>query len=76
MMHFNNRGQISAPMIERAIPTEVLVYTREQFRAILARQPEWKVRAALEDGNIPSSNVAHAVEWLEERAVEHRGYWS
>ena len=52
------------------------VYTREAFRAILARQPEWKIRVALEEGNIPSSNVEHAVEWLEEQASQHRGYWS
>ena len=43
------------------------VYTREAFRAILAGQPEWKIRAALEEGNIPSSNVEHAIEWLEEQ---------
>lgn len=57
--------------------TETTVYTREAFRAILARQPEWKVRDALEEGNIPSSNIAHAIEWLEEQeqAQQHRGYW-
>jgi hypothetical protein len=57
---------------------EVSVYSREAFRAILARQPEWKVRAALEEGNIPSSNIKHAVEWLEEqeRTQQHQGYWS
>lgn len=52
------------------------VYTREAFRAILARQPEWKIRAALEEGNIPSSNINHAIEWLEEQAQQHLGYWS
>lgn len=61
------------------------LYTREAFRAILSRQPEWKVRAALEEGNIPSSNVEHALEWLEEQEHlaheqheqhEHKGYWS
>ncbi|CAN7247466.1 hypothetical protein [Massilia sp. LjRoot122] len=76
MMHLNNRVQSSAPTIERSIQAEASIYTREQFRAILARQPEWKVRAALEEGNIPSSNIAQAIEWLEEQAVEHRGYWS
>lgn len=76
MMHLNTHVRSSAPMIERSVPTEASVYTREEFRAILARQPEWKVRVALEDGNIPSSNIAHALEWLEEQAAEHRGYWS
>lgn len=54
------------------------VYSRDAFRAILARQPEWKIRAALEEGNIPSSNIEHAVEWLEEheQAHGHHGYWS
>jgi hypothetical protein len=58
------------------------LYTREAFRALLARQPEWKVRAALEEGNIPSSNIEHALEWLEEQeqeahqAQQHQGYWS
>lgn len=42
------------------------VYSREAFRAILARQAEWDIRAALEEGNIPSSNVEHAIEWLTE----------
>lgn len=47
------------------------VYTREAFRAILARQPEWKIRAALEEGNIPSSNIEHALEWLAEQQRAH-----
>lgn len=62
-----------------ALPDDLTpVYTREAFRAILARQPEWKIRAALEEGNIPSSNIEHALEWLEEQeqAQLHRGYWS
>lgn len=59
-----------------AVHTPAPVYTREAFRAILARQPEWKIRAALEEGNIPSSNINHAIEWLEEQAQEHSGYWS
>lgn len=42
------------------------VYSREAFRAILERQAEWDIRAALEEGNIPSSNVEHAIEWLTE----------
>jgi hypothetical protein len=57
------------------LTTETPVYSREAFRAILARQPEWKIRAALEDGNIPSSNVAHAVEWLNEQEHHHPTYW-
>ncbi|WP_156895633.1 hypothetical protein [Massilia putida] len=54
------------------------IYSREAFRAILARQPEWKIRAALEEGNIPCSNVEHAIEWLEEqeRAQQYRRSWS
>ena len=76
MMQLNSHIRSSSPVSERSVPIEVPVYTREEFRAILARQPEWKVRAALEDGNIPSSNIAHAIEWLEEQAAEHRGYWS
>jgi hypothetical protein len=54
------------------------IYSREAFRALLARHPEWKIRAALEEGNIPCSNVEHAIEWLEEheRASPYRGYLS
>ena len=56
----------------------VPVYSREAFRAILARHPEWKVRVALEEGNIPFPNVKHALEWLEEQGQCHarRGYLS
>jgi hypothetical protein len=75
MMRFNVGHQHPVPRLKPS-PVEVPVYTREAFRAILARQPEWKVRAALEDGNIPSSNIEHALEWLEEQASQHRGYWS
>ena len=60
----------------QAVNASMPPYTREAFRAILARQPEWKIRAALEEGNIPSSNIEHAVEWLEEQAQQHTGYWS
>ena len=54
------------------------IYSREAFRALLARQPESKIRVALEEGNIPCTNIAHAIEWLDEqeRARQHRGYWS
>jgi hypothetical protein len=54
------------------------LYTREAFRALLARQPEWKIRAALEEGNIPSSNIEHAIEWLDEleQAQRRHGYLS
>ena len=76
MMQFNIGHRRSVGNIEHSTRPEVPVYTREQFRAILARQPEWKVRAALEDGNIPSSNIGHAMEWLEEQTSQHRGYWS
>jgi len=62
---------------EHGARNEVSVYTREAFRAILARQPEWKIRSALEEGNIPSSNIEHAMEWLQEQeqSRKHRGYW-
>jgi hypothetical protein len=67
MVHFNiNSGNPERPLEHSAHP-EACVYTREAFRAILARQPEWKIRAALEEGNIPSSNIEHAVEWLKEQ---------
>jgi hypothetical protein len=59
-----------------ALDTSKPIYTREAFRAILARQPEWKIRDALEDGNIPSPNIEHAIEWLEELASQQSGYWS
>jgi hypothetical protein len=61
--------------LEHFTPTEDPVYTREAFRAILARQPEWRIRAALEEGNIPSSNIEHAVEWLEEQERRRPNYW-
>jgi hypothetical protein len=48
------------------------IYSREAFREILSRQPEWKVRAALEEGNIPSPHEQEAREWLEEKAAEYR----
>ena len=59
-----------------AANSHVPPYTREAFRAILARQPEWKIRAALEEGNIPSSNIEHAVEWLEEQERQYPRYLS
>ena len=74
MIHFNSRYGTSERMPERCAHAEASVYSREAFRAILARQPEWKIRAALEEGNIPSSNIEHAVEWLEEQARQHSGY--
>lgn len=52
---------------ELAMYPKPFIYTREAFRAILARQPEWKIRAALEEGNIPRFNVEHVIEWLEDR---------
>ena len=74
MFHFTNHNVNVERMPEHAVQAETAVYTREAFRAILARQPEWKIRAALEEGNIPSSNIEHAVEWLEEQARQHTGY--
>ena len=74
MFHFTNQTGNADRIPERAVQSEAAVYTREAFRAILARQPEWKIRAALEEGNIPSSNIAHAVEWLAEQEQQHSGY--
>jgi len=78
MMQFNfgrGNGRVKP---EHSTRQAAPVYSREAFRAILARQPEWKIRVALEEGNIPFSNVKHAVEWLEEqeRGHAHRGYLS
>lgn len=71
MFQFNNdRGHHEFAPEHPARSTRT-VYTREAFRAILARQPEWKIRDALEEGNIPSSNIVHAIEWLEEREQMH-----
>ena len=67
-----DRMPATAPLATQPVEP---VYTREAFRAILARQPEWKIRAALEEGNIPASNIAHAVEWLEEQENMPRAYW-
>ena len=61
---------------DHVVNVDVAIYTREAFRAILARQPEWKIRTALEEGNIPSSNIEHAVEWLEEQSLQRPRYLS
>jgi hypothetical protein len=74
MIYFDASRERANP--NHAASAQAPVYTREAFRAILARQPEWKIRAALEEGNIPSSNIEHAVEWLDEQAQQHTGYWS
>ena len=74
MMQSNSRYGNPERMAEHAAHTEASIYSREAFRAILARQPEWKIRAALEEGNIPSSNIAHAQEWLAEQEQQHSGY--
>ena len=76
MFHLRANRSGAERQTRPAAQFDIPVYTREAFRAILARQPEWKIRAALEEGNIPRSNVAHAIEWLEEQASHHRGYWS
>jgi DNA-binding IclR family transcriptional regulator len=70
----NNR----ALKVSHAAHSAAPLYTREAFRALLARQPEWKIRAALEEGNIPSSNINDAIEWLDEleQARQHRSYLS
>jgi hypothetical protein len=78
MFQFNfGRGNSSAHPAH-ADQSVVPVYSREAFRAILARQPEWRIRAALEEGNIPCCNIEHAIEWLDEqeRVRQHQGYWS
>jgi hypothetical protein len=78
MIQFNfgrgNRSVKPEPSAQSVAP----IYSREAFRAILARQPDWKIRAALEEGNIPCSNIEHAIEWLDERQRlrPHQGYWS
>lgn len=75
----NNAGKAIHAINGRHVTQTVTpVYTREAFRTILERQPEWKIRAALEEGNIPSSNIEHAVEWLDEleQARHHHGYLS
>lgn len=66
----NSPREFSPEHTDAAAP----VYSREAFRAILARQPEWKIRTALEEGNIPSSNIDDAIEWLDEleNANRHR----
>jgi aminoglycoside phosphotransferase (APT) family kinase protein len=78
MMIQFNASRHSAEHKVDALNLQPSPYTRDAFRAILARQPEWKVRAALEEGNIPSSNIEHAVEWLEEQEQthQHQGCWS
>ena len=45
------------------------IYSREAFRALLDRQPESKVREALEHGNIPHCHRQDALNWLEARAT-------
>lgn len=79
MFQFNTSGGSVDYQPSHAADTEVSLYTRDAFRALLARQPEWKIRAALEEGNIPRSNIEHAVEWLreqeQEQARQHRLYW-
>ena len=77
MFQFNTSSGSVDYQPEHAGDTAVTLYSREAFRALLARQPESKIRAALEEGNIPSSNIEHAVEWLQEQeqSRKHRGYW-
>jgi hypothetical protein len=81
MNHYNTNHQITEHTPQHVAPSTKPLYTREAFRAILARQPEWKIRAALEEGNIPSSHIEHAIEWLEEQeqeqeqAHQHTAYW-
>lgn len=45
---------------------------RAAFYAFLDRQPEWKVREALESGDIPAWHKRDARHWLEKRSVEAR----
>jgi hypothetical protein len=78
MIQFNFGRRSGRVKPEHSTRQAAPVYSREAFRAILARHPEWKIRDALEEGNIPVSNVKHAVEWLEEQGRRHarRGYLS
>lgn len=78
MIQFNFGHSNSRVKPENAVQSVTPIYSREAFRALLARQPEWKIRTALEEGNIPCSNIEHAIEWLDEqdRARRHQGYWS
>jgi len=78
MIQFNFGRSNGRVKPEHAIQSVAPIYSREAFRAILARQPEWKIRAALEEGNIPCSNIVHAIEWLDELDCvrRHQGYWS
>jgi hypothetical protein len=76
MIQFNTSYGSHERNLEPSVHSVEPVYTREAFRAILSRQPEWKIRDALEEGNIPSANVGDALEWLEEQAQKHNGYWS
>jgi hypothetical protein len=77
MIQFNFGRGNSSVKPEHVARSTAPVYSREAFRAILARQPEWKIRAALEDGNIPCSNIEHAIEWLDEQkhAQRHEVCW-
>jgi hypothetical protein len=76
MIQFNFKRGNGQRKIDHSAHVAAPVYSREAFRALLARHPDWKIRAALEEGNIPCSNVEHAIEWLEEheRASRYRGY--
>ena len=78
MPQFNTGRASTEHSQQHVMQTEAPVYTRDEFRAILARQPEWKIRAALEEGNIPCSNIEHTLEWIEEQDQihHHRGYWN
>jgi hypothetical protein len=78
MIQFNFARGNSGVKPELSAHSVAPIYSREAFRAILARQPEWKIRAALEEGNIPCTNIEHAIEWLDEqdRVRPHQGYWS
>jgi hypothetical protein len=77
MFHFNITGGKVDYKPDHAAETKTSLYSREAFRTLLARQPEWKIRAALEEGNIPTANIEHAMEWLREKeqAGQHAGYW-
>jgi hypothetical protein len=50
------------------------IYSREAFRALLDRQPESKVREALEGENIPGCHTQDALDWLEARAKAVRAH--
>jgi hypothetical protein len=63
-----------APAGDEAVSAHMHVTpeVRAAFQAFLDRQPEWKVREALESGDIPSWHRRDALHWLEQRSEQAR----